>query len=298
MAVKRVINALSVDVEDYFQVSAFSNVVSRSSWETRECRVERSTMTLLDLFDRSRSKATFFILGWIAERYPALVQEIHLRGHEVATHGYAHRTLDQYTPEEFREEMKMVKAFLEDLIQSPVLGYRAPSFSVTRDTLWALEILAEEGFQYDSSIFPIHHDRYGIPGATRFPHTFTFRRRHLQEFPLSTVRLLGMANVPFGGGGYLRLAPLWFTRSCLRRVNDRERQPVMVYVHPWEVDPDQPRISGSRLSQFRHYRNLHRTAQRLDALLRGFPFAPVRDVLHLVPAAPTATPKLHQVGRA
>jgi polysaccharide deacetylase family protein (PEP-CTERM system associated) len=298
VAVKRVINALSVDVEDYFQVSAFSNVVSRSSWETREGRVERSTMTLLDLFDRSRSKATFFILGWIAERYPALVQEIHLRGHEVATHGYAHRTLDQYTPDEFREEMKMVKAFLEDLIQAPVLGYRAPSFSVTRDTLWALEILAEEGFQYDSSIFPIHHDRYGIPGATRFPHTFTFRRRHLQEFPLSTVRLLGMANVPFGGGGYLRLAPLWFTRLCLRRVNDRERQPVMVYVHPWEVDPDQPRILGSRLSKFRHYRNLDRTAQRLDALLRGFPFAPVRDVLHLVPAAPTATPKLHKVGKA
>jgi polysaccharide deacetylase family protein (PEP-CTERM system associated) len=299
MAITSVVNALSVDVEDYFQVSAFSNVVSPSSWEAFECRVERNTLTLLDLFDRSHTKATFFVLGWIAERYPGVVQEISLRGHEVASHGYAHRTIDQYTPEDFRQEIRSAKAFLEALIQAPVIGYRAPSFSITRDTLWALEILADEGFQYDSSIFPIHHDRYGIPGASRFPDAFTFRHRRLYEFPMSTVRLLGAANVPFGGGGYLRLAPLWFTRSCIRRVNERERQPAMVYVHPWEVDPGQPRIAGTPLAKVRHYHNLDRTVHRLEALLGEFRFAPVREVLRLaVPPTAAAAARLHSVGSA
>ncbi len=276
-----IVNALSVDVEDYFQVSAFSDVVPHTSWNTFECRVERNTLRLLDLFDRRQAKATFFILGWIAERYPWLVQEIHLRGHEVASHGYAHRTVDHYTPETFRTEIRQAKAFLEDVVQAPVVGYRAPSFSITHKTTWTLEILAEEGFQYDSSIFPIRHDRYGMSSAPRFPHRLTYRGRTLHEFPMSTVALLGMTNIPMGGGGYLRLLPLWFTRWGIRRVNRRERQPVMVYVHPWEIDPEQPRIAGRRLSKFRHYRNLDQTAHRLEALLSEFRFAAVRNVLPL-----------------
>ncbi len=284
----RILNALSVDVEDYFQVSAFSDVVPYTLWNGFECRVEQNTIRLLDLFDRWQAKATFFVLGWIAERYPRLVQEIHLRGHEVASHGYAHQTVDRYAPEAFREEIRRAKAFLEDVVQAPVVGYRAPSFSITRKTTWTLEILAEEGFQYDSSIFPIRHDRYGMSSAPRFPHRLTYHDRILYEFPMSTVTLLGMTNIPMGGGGYLRLLPLWFTRWGIRRVNRRERQPAMVYVHPWEIDPGQPRIRGSVASRFRHYRNLSDTERRLNALLAEFRFAPIATVLGVASFGPGA----------
>ena len=274
------INALSVDVEDYFQVSAFSDVVPYASWDRFPCRAQDNTLRLLDLFDRHGVKATFFVLGWLAERYPTLVQEIHLRGHEVGSHGYAHRTLDRSSPAEFRQEVRSAKAFLEDLIHSPVVGYRAPSFSLTRETMWALEILSEEGFQYDSSLFPIRHDRYGVPNATRFPYSMTFDDRTLHEFPMSTLAVLG-TNIPMAGGGYLRLFPSWFTHWGIRRVNGAEEQPIMVYVHPWEVDPDQPRIQGRRLSRLRHYLNLGRTASRLEGILAAFRFGTIRTVLNL-----------------
>jgi polysaccharide deacetylase family protein (PEP-CTERM system associated) len=276
----QVLNALSVDVEDYFQVSAFSDVAPYASWDRFPRRVEASTLRLLDLFDRYDAKATFFVLGWIAERYPGLVQEIHLRGHEVGSHGYAHRTLDQSSPAEFRAEIRTAKALLEDLTRARVIGYRAPSFSLTRKTMWALDILSEEGFLYDSSLFPIHHDRYGVPDAARFPYPMTFSDRTLYEFPMSTLAVWG-TNIPLGGGGYLRLFPSRFTHWGIRRVNRREGQPAVVYVHPWEVDPDQPRIPGRWVSRLRHYVNLRRTASRLEGLLAAFRFGPIRTVLNL-----------------
>lgn len=283
------INALSVDVEDYFQVSAFSDVVPYASWDRFPCRAQDNTLRLLDLFDRHGVKATFFVLGWLAERYPTLVQEIHLRGHEVGSHGYAHRTLDRSSPAEFREEIRSAKAFLEDLIHFPVIGYRAPSFSLTRETMWALEILSEEGFQYDSSVFPIRHDRYGIPNAVRFPHSFACDGRTLYEFPMSTLTLL-RTNIPIAGGGYLRAFPYWFTRWGIRRVNALEGQPVMVYIHPWEIDPAQPRINGRILSRLRHYLNLRYTAHRMETLLEDFRFGTIRSILNLTPAdKPVAT---------
>jgi len=275
------LNALSVDVEEYFQVSAFSDVISTDSWEGFDGRVERSTLRLLDVFDHREAKATFFILGWIAQRYPSLVHEIHLRGHEVASHGHAHRPLDQVTPQAFREEVRGAKAFLEGLIGEPVVGYRAPSFSITDNTRWALDVLCEEGFRYDSSIFPIHHDRYGIPDAPRFPYVIDLQGGTLSEFPPSTVALIGRTNLPIGGGGYLRLLPFWMTQWGLRRINRRERQPAMVYLHPWEIDPEQPRVQTRWLSRWRHYTNLDATEGRLDRLLREFRFGTIRTVLGL-----------------
>jgi polysaccharide deacetylase family protein (PEP-CTERM system associated) len=276
-----ILNALSVDVEDYFQVSAFSDVIPVASWERLDGRVERNTLRLLDLFDHRQAKATFFVLGWIAERYPRLVHEIHLRGHEVASHGHTHRPLDQMTPHAFREEVRGAKAVLEALIGEPVVGYRAPSFSITDKTRWALDVLCEEGFRYDSSVFPIHHDRYGIPDAPRFPYVIDLQGGTLSEFPPSTVALIGRTNLPIGGGGYLRLFPFWMTRWGLRRINRRERQPAMVYLHPWEIDPEQPRIPARWLSRWRHYTNLDKTVYRLDHLLREFRFGAIRTVLGL-----------------
>ncbi len=277
----RILNALSVDVEDYFQVSAFSDVVLYESWEGFDRRVEANTRRLADLFEQRGVTATFFVLGWIAERHPALVRDLHASGHEIASHGYAHRTIDQCTPVEFREEIRRAKRLLEDIIQAPVIGFRAPSFSITERTRWALEILAEEGFGYDSSVFPVHHDRYGIPDAPRFPREIALNAGMLHEFPLSTLTLFGLPNLPIGGGGYLRIYPFWLTRWGLRRINRLERQPAIVYLHPWEIDPNQPRISAPRLSRWRHYSNLTTTARRIERLLGEFRFAPVRTVLGL-----------------
>lgn len=275
------LNALSVDVEDYFQVSAFSETVSRSSWETYSCRVQANTEKVLDLLDGRGVRATFFVLGWVAARYPELIRDIHRRGHEVASHGHAHETIDRIGPSRFRSEVRSEKADLEDLVQAPVLGYRAPSFSVTRETRWALEVLCEEGYLYDSSVFPVYHDRYGLPDAPRFPYRLEFGGRVLWEFPPSTVAIGRLPNVPIGGGGYLRMYPMWVTRWGLRRINETERQPAMVYCHPWELDPDQPRIAASGLSRLRHYTNLRKTELRLTHLLDEFQFAPIGTVLGL-----------------
>jgi polysaccharide deacetylase family protein (PEP-CTERM system associated) len=273
------INAMTIDVEDYYQVSAFEANVRFEDWSSYESRVEKNTQHILDLFDECATKATFFVLGWIAERKAELVRVIEQRGHEVASHGYAHQRIYTQTPSQFREETRKSKRILEDIIGKSIYGYRAASYSITRDSLWALDILQEEGFAYDSSIFPIRHDRYGIPDHPRFCH---IHRRQggsgLVEFPISTVQLGGM-NLPMGGGGYFRIFPYGFTRWGIRRLNNTEHQAAVFYLHPWEIDPTQPPLQGSRLSRFRHYRNLEKTESRLCQLLHDFRFAPMVDVL-------------------
>jgi polysaccharide deacetylase family protein (PEP-CTERM system associated) len=278
MAAPGVLNAMSVDVEDYFQVSAFDAVVPRNAWERFESRVEANTDRLLRLFDECGVKATFFVLGWVADRHPALVSRIAAAGHEIASHGYGHRLIYEQSPDDFREDVRRAKAVLEDASGMKVLGYRAPSFSVTRRSLWALDVLLGEGYHYDASIFPVHHDRYGIPDAPREIHRIVRDGGALLEVPPSTVRLLG-ANLPVAGGGYFRLLPFWWTRWGIDRVNRVERRPVVFYLHPWEVDPDQPRLRASALSRFRHYRNLDETEPRLRALCRRFSFTTVAHVL-------------------
>jgi polysaccharide deacetylase family protein (PEP-CTERM system associated) len=280
-----VVNGLSVDVEDYFHVSAFEPVVQREKWGTFESRVVANTERLLRLFAETGVRATFFVLGWVAEREPSLVQRIAAQHHEIACHGYWHRLVYHQSPAEFREDVRRSKSVLEALTGRPVLGFRAPSFSITKSCLWALDILAEEGFVYDASIFPIRHDRYGIPGAPRHAHRVGGRYGvqsrdvtgiSLLEVPSSTVRLGGM-TLPVSGGGYFRLLPYAWTRWGIRRVNEREGRPVVFYLHPWEVDPEQPRLPGSRLSRLRHYRNLEKTEQRLRRLLEDFKFGPIVD---------------------
>lgn len=274
-------NAFSVDVEDYFQVAALADAVSRSDWAELESRVERNTQDLLELLRRYQVKATFFVLGWVAERYPGLVREIEALGHELGAHGYDHRPVNEQARDEFRADVRRSKRILEDIAGAEVIGYRAPTYSIVGDTLWALDILLEEGYRYDSSIFPILHDRYGIPNATRFPGVVnTVSGSSLLEFPISTVRILG-TNLPFVGGGYLRHFPMRYILWGIRRVNVVERQPVILYVHPWEIDPDQPSMPVGPLNRFRHYRNLDQTQQRLELLLDRFQFTPVRKVLGL-----------------
>ncbi len=272
-------NALTVDVEDYFHVSAFAESIKRSDWDSHPLRVEANTRHLLALFDRYDARATFFVLGWVAERIPALVREIASQGHEIACHGYSHRPVYTQDPESFREETRRSKAILEDAAQMPVLGYRAASFSITERSLWALDILVEEGFVYDSSIFPIHHDRYGIPGAPAHPYLQeTPAGRSVIEFPMSTVSILGY-RLPVAGGGYFRLYPYCVTRTGLRHINRRENQPFIFYLHPWEIDQDQPRVRAGRLSHFRHYNNLEKCEARLQRLMTDFRFTTARDVL-------------------
>ena len=272
------LNALTVDVEDYYHVSAFESVVSRESWNQYESRVENNTHRVLDMLDERRARATFFILGCVAERHPALIQAIQQRGHEVASHGYSHRRIYKQTPSQFREETHKAKRIVEALIGQAILGYRAASYSIVGKSLWALDVLAEEGFRYDSSIFPVRHDLYGIPGHQRFSCAIERNGGGMMlEIPLSTVRLAGM-NIPVAGGGYLRLFPYTFTRQALRQLNHYERQPAVVYFHPWEIDPDQPRIKGSTLSRFRHYTNLRGMESKLRKLFSDFAFAPIREV--------------------
>lgn len=282
------LNALTVDVEDYYQVSAFESVVPFETWHQYESRVERSTQRILDMFDEYGTKATFFVLGCVGERHPGLVQTIYKRGHEVASHGYSHRRIYTQTPSQFREETRKAKKIVEDIIGQSIIGYRAASYSITRASLWALDILAQEGFAYDSSIFPVRHDLYGIPDHARF---FSVMARNgngrIAEIPLSTFKLLGV-NLPVGGGGYLRLFPYAFTDFALRRLNVREHQPAVVYFHPWEIDPDQPRIQSGLKSRLRHYTNLSGMETKVRKLLASFAFAPIRNVYaaHLnLPAA-------------
>ena len=273
------LNALTIDVEDYYQVSAFESVVRRESWNQYESRVENNTLRILDLLDEYHTLATFFVLGHVAERHPSLVRTIVERGHEIASHGYSHRRIYTQTPQKFREETLKTKQIVEDLTGQPILGYRAASYSITDKSLWALDILAEEGFEYDSSIFPIVHDIYGIPGTSRFPCVKVLRSgRQIKEFPPSTVRIFGR-NIPVAGGGYLRLFPYKISAWAIHRLNETERQPAMVYLHPWEIDPDQPRISAPWLSRFRHYQNLASTQTKCERLLKDFSWAPMEEVL-------------------
>lgn len=282
------LNALTIDVEDYYQVSAFESVVRYDDWPRFESRVERNTYRILDLLDKHQTKATFFVLGWVAERQPVLVRAIQERGHEVASHGYSHRRIYTQTAVQFREETKRSKSILEDAIGQPVIGYRAASYSITSKSLWALDILMEEGFRYDSSIFPVRHDLYGIPGHKRFPHIVNDHGPGgMAEFPLSTIRVAGF-NIPVAGGGYLRLFPYALTHWAIRRLNEKENQPAVVYLHPWEIDPDQPRLLGSRLSRFRHYVNLPKTEIRLECLLRDFKFTNMKTLFKTYFLEPTA----------
>lgn len=273
------VNAMTVDVEDYFHVSALAESISRRDWDGIEFRAERSTDRLLALFAEKKVAATFFVLGWVAQRYPALIRRIHSAGHEVACHGLTHELVYRQTPEVFREETRKSKAMLEDTIGAPVIGYRAASYSITAKSLWALDILCELGFRYDSSIFPIAHDRYGIPGASTRPGPIAAPNgQRIVEFPLSTKGMLGR-RVPVAGGGYFRLFPYWFTRWALTGVNRDDAMPFVFYLHPWEIDPEQPRVRASLLSRFRHYNNLHKCEGRLRSLLDDFRFSTMRNVL-------------------
>ena len=272
-------NALTIDVEDYYHVAALAPSISRNSWDERESRVVDNTRKLLAIFEEFDVRATFFVLGWVAERHPHLVKEIAARGHEIGCHGFSHRVVYEQSPEEFREETRRSKDLLENLIGSEVLGYRAASFSITSKSLWALDILVELEFAYDSSIFPVRHDRYGIPDAERAPHRMrTPKERSIVEWPLSTAQVLG-CRLPLAGGGYFRLLPYWFSRWGLASINRRERRPFIFYLHPWEIDPAQPRVPAGRLSRFRHYTNLEKCEERLRRLLHEFRFSTARDGL-------------------
>ncbi len=334
-------NALTIDVEDYFHVSAFETVSPPHTWNERECRVEQNTIKILRLLDETEVKATFFVLGWVAKRYPGLVRELLTGGHEVASHGYGHRRVYNMRRLEFREDVRRSKLLLEDITGEPVMGYRAPSYSISQDCLWAFDELCEAGYIYDSSVFPIRHDLYGIPDWPRFPFvverlddgnwvplesgqrlevssqsadsgratgvesrelkadSYTTAamspglppsqpssdqlRPSLIEVPITTLKLFGR-SCPISGGGYFRLFPYDFTRWGLRRINQIDSQPFIFYLHPWELDPDQPRVEGaSWKGRFRHYLNLDRTEERFGRLLTDFRFRPVREVLNLPP---------------
>jgi polysaccharide deacetylase family protein (PEP-CTERM system associated) len=326
---KPIANALTIDVEDYFQVHAFSKAVDPKRWDSFDQRVGRNTYRVLDLLDQMsdqrsaisgqhsgssiqnpasgkngeqstddgcspRLQATFFVLGWVAERFPQLVKEIHKRGHEVACHGYSHRCIYEQTSMEFAEDVKRAKAILEDIIGKKILGYRAPTYSITKRTLWALDILLALGFEYDSSIFPVKHDYYGFPEAPRFPFkvsagsegilfkqfgekepikpSSTASPTTLIEYPLTTARVLGV-NIPIAGGGYFRLLPYSMTKYLLKRVNNDEKQPFIFYFHPWEIDSEAPRIEAAgAISKFRTYVNLAKMETRLRKLLEDFAF--------------------------
>ena len=268
-------NALTVDVEDYFQVSALAPYIARADWDRIPCRVERNVERILELFGESGAQATFFTLGWIAERYPALVRRIAAAGHEIASHGYGHLRIQEQTPAEFAFDIRKAKGLLEDLCGTEVKGYRAPSFSLGRRTLWAFDDIARAGYHYSSSVYPVRHDLYGMPDAPRVPYR---PRADLLEIPVTTARLLNR-NVPAGGGGYFRLLPYTVSRALIRRVNKVEGRPAVFYFHPWDLDAEQPRVHGTSLkSRFRHYVNLHRTAPRLRRLLGDFPWRRMDDV--------------------
>jgi polysaccharide deacetylase family protein (PEP-CTERM system associated) len=271
----RIVNALSIDVEDWFQVSAFAPHIDRADWDKLPCRVERNVDRLLELLAGSDARATFFTLGWIAERYPQLVRRIHAAGHEVASHGYGHLRASEQSREQFRNDIRSARALLEDQAGAPVRGYRAPSFSIGRDNLWAFDELAEAGYRYSSSVYPVAHDHYGMPEAPRFPWQV---REGLTEIPVTTARMAGR-NWPAGGGGYFRLAPYAVSRWAIARVNRADRRPAIFYMHPWEIDPGQPRMNGVGFkTRFRHYLNLERTESRLGRLLGDFRWGRVDQV--------------------
>jgi polysaccharide deacetylase family protein (PEP-CTERM system associated) len=278
-------NAMTVDVEDYFHVSALSQAIERNQWDSLESRVERNTRRLLKLFGTRGIRATFFVLGWVAERYPGLVREIAAQGHEVGCHGYSHRLVYDQSPAEFREETLRAKAILEQAIGSRVRGYRAASFSIGRDNLWALDTLVEAGFEYDSSIAPMRHDIYGwSDGPRSIGHIEAPNGGGLVEFPVTLAEWLGR-RVPVAGGGYFRLLPYWVVRAGLRQINSGQKVPFFFYLHPWEIDAGQPRVAADWKSRFRHYNGLDGCEQKLERLLGEFRFGAMEDVLAgLLPA--------------
>jgi len=287
------LNAFTVDVEDYFQVGAFADRIPASSWDQYESRVERNTQTVLDLLDRHQVRGTFFILGWTAQRYPDLVRAIQKAGHDIGSHSFWHRNIYDLTPDEFRDDLQQSCRVLEDITGEPITQYRAPSFSVTTESLWALDILIEGGIEYDSSIFPIHHDRYGIPDAEPFPYRLEKSGGCMWEFP-PTVYRLGKLNLPVAGGGYFRLYPARFSIACFNRVNRGSQQPFMFYIHPWELDPEQPRMQGKLRSRFRHYQNLASTERKLDRLLDSFSFGSMIDAMSHCPGLLPDSPESAQ----
>jgi polysaccharide deacetylase family protein (PEP-CTERM system associated) len=270
-------NALTVDVEDYYHVSAFEARIKRTDWDQFESRVANNTLRLLDLLGARGVQATFFVLGWVADRYPWLVQRIHTAGHEIGCHSYWHRLVYQQTPQAFRTDLRRARDTLQEITGEAVIAYRAPSFSITQHSLWALDILIEEGFGIDSSIYPILHDRYGMPGVPCRPHRVNRPVGSVCEFPLPVYGCLGFP-VPVGGGGYFRFFPYAFTRNALSSIN-QAGLPFVFYLHPWELDPDQPRLKAGLVSRFRHYCNLHRTEARLQALLGDFQMTTLSDCL-------------------
>ena len=284
-------NYLTIDVEDYFHVSAFEDISPPDTWSMRECRVESNTDLILDILDENNTKATFFILGWVADRYPHLTRSIADRGHEIACHGYLHQRVALMARDQYRQDIRRAKGLLEDQSGQAVNGYRAPSYSITRQTCWAFDELIAAGFTYDSSIFPMRHDYYGIPDWPRFagyavkngdnwiaaPRVDSAETA-IREIPITTLNLAGK-NLPIAGGGYFRLLPYHLTRWGLQQINNKEQRPFVFYLHPWEFDPHQPRMAGARIkSRFRHYLNLDRTEARFRALLRDFKFGPIEAV--------------------
>jgi polysaccharide deacetylase family protein (PEP-CTERM system associated) len=266
-AVTSIVNALTIDVEDYFQVSAFASHVDRDDWDRLPHRVEANVERILEILGEAQTQATFFMLGWVAERYPHLVRRIADGGHELASHGFAHQRATEQGKQLFLADIELAKAVLEDVSGREVKGYRAPSFSVGPDNPWAFECIASAGYRYSSSVYPIRHDHYGAPDSPRFAHEIL---PGLLELPVATIRL-GGANWPAGGGGYFRLLPYRVSRWSIARINTRDRAPAMFYFHPWELDADQPRVAGAGLkTRFRHYVNLHRVAPRLRQLLKDF----------------------------
>jgi polysaccharide deacetylase family protein (PEP-CTERM system associated) len=273
-------DALSVDVEDYFHVEAFTDYVRPESWASFPSRVYANCERILELFANHGCRATFFVLGWVAEREPALVRKISDAGHELACHSYAHRRVFSLQPEEFRSDLRRARSLIEDAAGVRVVGYRAPTFSILRRSIWALEILADEGFLYDSSIFPIRHDLYGYPEFPRFLQRLELASgRKIFEVPMSTIRVGGL-NWPVGGGGYLRLLPMLYTSWAIRRIHQRDHQPFILYLHPWEIDPGQPRMDGKWKSKLRHYSGLSGMESRLEILLARGQFEPLKDLIN------------------
>ncbi len=267
-------NALTIDLEDYYHVTAFRDTVAQEQWNSQKSRVERNTELLLGCLDEVGCKATFFTLGCVAEQHPHVVRRVADRGHEIACHSLRHRMVYEMSPAEFREDSRCAKELLENVSGGPVRGYRAPSFSITQDSIWALTILAELGFDYDSSIFPVEHADYGMPGASRTPFRVETPAGSIVEFPMTTLEFAGHRS-PFGGGAYLRFLPYWYTRWGIRYLNARENRPVCVYLHPWELDPEQPRMSGRLTSRLRHYLGLRTMPAKLRNLIRDFEFCPL-----------------------
>lgn len=275
---ERIVNAMTIDVEEHYHANVFDGTPARDAGSRLESRVQASTERLLRLLDDAGVRATFFVLGLVADAHPGLVRTIAADGHEIASHGFAHELIYTQTPAAFRGDVRRAKHTLEAIVGMPVRGYRAPSYSITGQSLWALDVLAEEGFEYDASIFPIRHDRYGMPGAPRHAYHLEQSDGTLVEAPPSTVRVAGI-NVPVAGGGYFRLLPYGWTRWGIAHLNDRERRPAVFYTHPWEIDPDQPRLPLPAVSSVRHYANLHTTEPKLARLVREFAFAPLAEVL-------------------